>query len=115
MKHTFLAVLLLVGAAYAKDKNYPLTGTVESFHAEARIGGVFNDSGGFVGTSDRRVYVVKTESGSLEIAGCAGRFKDRNGPPMLSLGQTLKFYTEKGYLYTVVDGKERKFYFLSAK
>jgi len=74
----------------AKDKkDYPLTGTVVSFHSQAETGGAFDSQGGFVGTSERRVYVIKTDSGTLEITSMHGRFRDRTGALALTIGQEL--------------------------
>jgi hypothetical protein len=117
MKKTNLAVLLLAVFAVAKDKkDYPLTGTVVSFHSQAETGGAFDSQGGFVGTSERRVYVVKTDSGTLEITGMHGRFRDRTGTLSLTIGQKLTYRLDKAYIYTVLeDGKEHRFYLMSAE
>lgn len=112
-------VLLLASFAAAKDKKnpvYPLAGVVVSFHAQPEVGGEFDDRGGFVGTDERRVYVVKTDSGTIEITGLHGRFRDRTGALSLAVGQKLNYRLEKTYAYTVLeDGKEHRFYVLSSQ
>lgn len=120
MKKTIVAVLLLTAFALAKDKNpadYPLTGTVTSFHAQAETGGFSDPNSGmvFVGTTERRVYVVKTDSGTIEITGLRGRFKDRTGPPALTVGETLKYRSDKTCVYVLEDGKEHRYYLMSAQ
>jgi hypothetical protein len=117
VRKIILAVLLLAAFAVAKDKkDYPLTGTVVSFHSQAETGGAFDSQGGFVGTSERRVYVVKTDSGTLEITGMHGRFRDRTGTVSLPIGQKLAYRLDRTYVYTVLDdGKEHRFYLMSAK
>lgn len=117
MRKTILAILLFASFATAKDKkDYPLTGTVVSFHSRAETGGSFNNQGGFVGTTERRVYVVKTDTGTVEITGMHGRFHDRTGTLSLTIGQKLAYRFEGDYLYTVLDdGKEHRFYLVSAE
>lgn len=120
MRKTLVAVLFLTVFALAKDKNpadYPLNGTVVSFHAQAETGGFTDPTSGmvFVGTNERRVYVVKTDSGTIEITGSSGRFKDRNGPPPLTIGQILKYRSDKTYVYILSGGKEYRYYLMSAQ
>jgi len=87
-----------------------------SFHSQAETGGAFDSQGGFVGTSERRVYVIKTDSGSLEITGMHGGFRDRTGTLSLTIGQKLTYRVDQTYIYAVLgDGKEHRFYVMSAK
>jgi DNA-binding LytR/AlgR family response regulator len=106
-------VLLLPGAAVAKGekpKDHPLTGTVVSFHAQQEVRGD-EDS---VRTVERRVYVVKTDTGTLEITGWDRGSKASKRPP-LAIGQTLTFRTDGKYIYIVLsDGKEHRYYILAA-
>jgi len=117
------ALLGLATAAFAKSKpeqDYPLTGTVVSFHNQQEVRG--SGSGGDVqmGTFERRVYVVKTSSGTLEISGWdstrgfMGHSKDSKRPP-LSIGQTLTYHTDGKFIYTVLeDGKEHRYAIFAA-
>ncbi|MGB8113061.1 MAG: hypothetical protein WCF22_04780 [Candidatus Sulfotelmatobacter sp.] len=111
-----LMLLLIVGIAAAKDKakDYPLTGTVVSFHNQQGVRGVVSDGDGAVNSYERRVYVIKTDTGNLEVTGWENGFKARKRPP-LSLGQQLLFRTDGKYIYTVLDdAKEHRFYIMSA-
>lgn len=117
MKRTLLKIavvlLSLSGVAVAKDKaskDYPLKGTVVSFHAQQEVSG--NESG--VDTYERRVYVVKTDTGTLEITGWEkGRTASKRPP--LSIGQTLTFRSDGKFIYTVLeDGKEHRYYIVAA-
>lgn len=114
-----LTVLALVAPASGKNKkhtDYPLAGTVTSFHSQAETGGVFDSQGGVIGTAERRVYVLKTDSGTVEITGTHGKFHDRTGTVSLTIGQKLTYRLEKTYFYTVLeDGREHRFYVLSAE
>lgn len=116
MKKTIAVILLLTALATARNKKtYPLTGTVVSFHAQAETRGFSDNTGGYVGTYERRVYVVKTDSGTMEITGWDNGFKARKRPP-LAIGQVISYRPEKAYVYTVLDdGKEHRFYLMSAQ
>jgi hypothetical protein len=115
-----LVVVALVLSASAKKepKDYPLTGTVVSFHAEKEVRG----SGGDIDTYSRRVYVLKTEAGELEITGWDSM---RHAPftkskaqkrPSLSIGQKITYRTDGKFIWTVLDdGVEHRYYINSAK
>ena len=110
----------LLGCAAAKDKprDYPLSATVVSFHSQAEVrGSATGTNGTFVGstgTYERRVYVLKTNTGTLEITGWEHGSKRKKRPP-LSIGQDVKYRTDGTYLYTVLeDGKEHRYYLVSA-
>ena len=113
MKQVCIALLLLtatLGFAKNKGKDYPLTGTITSFHARQEVA-MYDGDGG---TYERRVYVMKTDNGNLEITGWERGSKRRNRPP-LAIGQTLTFSTDGKFIYTVLDdGKEHRFYIMSA-
>ena len=114
-----LVILALTLSATAKKepKVYPLTGTVVSFHAEKEVAG----SDGDVSTYSRRVYVLKTETGELEVTGSdsTGRVpftksKAQKRPP-LSIGQKIIFRTDGKFIWTVLDdGVEHRYYINSA-
>jgi hypothetical protein len=100
----------LVLAKDKSQKDYPLTATITSFHAQQEVRGD-EDS---VGTYERRVYVLKTNTGTLEISGWENGFKARKRPP-LTIGQVLKYRTDGKYVYTQLDdGKEHRYYIMSA-
>jgi hypothetical protein len=116
-----LIVLALALAASAKSKpketkDYPLTGTVISFHAEQEVAG----SDGDVSTYSRRVYVLKTDTGGLQITGwdsTVSLFKKSKAQkrPSLSIGQRLTFRTDGKFIWTVLDdGVEHRYYINSA-
>jgi hypothetical protein len=112
-----LVVMVFILAAFqpalAKDKkakDYPLTGTVLSFHAHQEMSG--NEDS--VGTYERRVYVVKTDSGQLEVTGWDRGRKGWKRPP-LAIGQVLSFRSDGKYIYTLLDdGKEHCYYIMAA-
>ncbi len=105
--------LAICQVALAKDKNpkdYPLSGTIISFHAQQEVSG--NEDS--VNTFERRVYVLKTDTGTLEISGWENGFKARKRPT-LSIGQMLKFRTDEKFIYTQLDdGKEHRYYIMSS-
>jgi hypothetical protein len=109
-----LSFLLVTGAlAAAKDKNspeYSLSGTVVSFHAQQEVDGV----GDVVNTYQRRIYVLRTDTGTMEITGWEHGGKAKKRPP-LEIGQIIKFRTDGKYIYAVLDdGKEHRFYIEAA-
>jgi hypothetical protein len=114
------AVLLLTLAASAKKepKEHPLTGTVVSFHAEKEVRGTEGD----IDTYSRRVYVLKTDTGELEITGWDSarrapftKSKAQKRPP-LSIGQKITFRTDGKFIWTVLDdGVEHRYYINSAR
>lgn len=112
-------VLLALTTSAKKEKDYPFAGKVVSFHAQAEVrGGGSTDSQGnyssSVGTFERRVYVIKTDSGTIEVTGWENGFKARKRPP-LSVGQDVKYRTDGKYIWTILDdGKEHRFYLMSA-
>jgi len=116
---TFVVLLALTASAKHKNFDYPLSGTVVSFHAqqEVRGSGSTDYQGNYssnVGTYERRVYVVKTDSGTIEVTGWEHGFKALKRPP-LTVGRELKYRTDGKYIYTVLDdGKEHRFYLMSA-
>jgi len=114
-KSALLICLLCPLAMFAKDKkDYPLNGTVVSFHSQAEVRGSGDENGSSVDTYHRRVYVIKTETGTLEVTGWENGFKARKRPP-LAVGQKLTYRTDGKYIYTVLDdGKEHRFYLMSA-
>lgn len=116
MKRAIFVILLLAGMAFAKNKReYPLTGTVISFHAQAETGAYMSNGTGFAGTYERRVYVVKTDSGTIEITGYENNWKARKRPA-LAIGQTLTYRSDNKYIYMILeDGKEHRFYLMSAE
>lgn len=114
--------LTVFANAKDKPKDYPLTCTVVSFHAQAEVRGSGSgygsngiyESEGSVGTYERRIYVVKTDTETLEITGWEHGSKHRKRPP-LTVGQQLKYRTEGAYLFTVLDdGNEHRYYLMSA-
>jgi len=109
-----VAVLLLASVTFAKSKpeqSYPLTGTVVSFHAEQEV----RASDGNAHTYERRVYVVKTASGTLEVTGWEHGFRKASKRPPLSVGQSLAYRTDGKFLYTVLeDGKEHRYAIFAA-
>lgn len=82
-----------------------------------RGGGSTDSQGNYsssVGTFERRVYVIKTDSGTIEVTGWENGFKARKRPP-LSVGQDVKYRTDGKYIWTILDdGKEHRFYLMSA-
>lgn len=116
MKKAIAVLLLMTTFALAKNKkDHPLTGTVVSFHAQAETRGRFDNTGGDIGTYERRIYVIKTDSGTIEITGWDGASRSRKRPP-LAVGQVITYRPEKAYIYAVLDdGKEHRFYVMSAE
>ena len=114
-----IALLALTAGAKDKHKDYPLNGTVASFHAqqEVRGSGSTDYQGKYessVGTYERRVYVVKTSNGTIEVTGWENGFKARKRPP-LTVGQEIKYRTDGKYIYTILDDeKEHRFYLMGA-
>jgi hypothetical protein len=110
-KVLFVCIVLGATIVAAKDKkDYPYKGTVVSFHAQAEVKGDENS----VDTYQRRVYVIKTDSGRLEVTGWENAFKARKRPP-LTVGQEVKYRTDGKYVYTILDdGKKHRFYLMSA-
>ena len=110
--------LTLLAPAKKEPKAYPLTGTVVSFHAEKEVRG----SEGDVDTYSRRVYVLKTDTGELEITGWDSirhapftKSKAEKRPP-LSIGQKITYRTDGKFIWTVLDeGTEHRYYINSAK
>lgn len=93
-----------------KSPEYTLSGTVVSFHAQQEVGG----AGDVVNTYQRRIYVLKTDTGTMEITGWEHGGKAKKRPP-LEIGQIIKFRTDGKYIYTMLDdGKEHRFYIESA-
>jgi hypothetical protein len=115
MRKIIVMLMLLMPFAIARDKKeYPFAGTVVSFHADNEAGGSFDSTGGSVSTFHRRIYVVKTDSGTVEITGWENGFKAARRPA-LTVGQTISYRLEKGYVYAVLeDGKEHRFYVMSS-
>jgi hypothetical protein len=112
-----LLALTLSASANKEPKDYPLTGTVVSFHAEKEVRG----SDGDIDTYSRRVYVLKTDTGELEITGWDKtahvpftKSKAQKRPP-LSIGQKITFRTDGKFIWTVLDdGVEHRYYINSA-
>jgi hypothetical protein len=101
-------VLALTLLAFAKKepKEYPLSGTVVSFHAEKEVSGTDGD----IDTYSRRVYVLKTDTSELEITGWDSqrhapftKSKAQKRPP-LSIGQKITYRTERE---VYLDGARR--------
>jgi hypothetical protein len=122
----FSLVLASTLAASPKDKpkdprDYPLTGTVVSFHAEKELRGSMEGDEGEINTITRRVYVLKTDTGQLEITGWDSqrhlpfaKSKAAKRPP-LSIGQKIQFRTDGKFIWTVLDdGVEHRYYINSA-
>jgi hypothetical protein len=111
-------VFALASSAKKEPKEYPLTGTVVSFHAEKEVRG----SEGDIDTYSRRVYVLKTDTGELEITGWDSarhapftKSKAQRRPP-LSIGQKITYRTDGKFIWTVLDGSvEHRYYINSAK
>jgi hypothetical protein len=116
MRKTILCLVVLSSVAFARNKHeYPLTATVVSFHAESSVGGAFSNGQGYIGESIRRVYVIKTETATLEIRGADNGFKARKRPA-LAIGESLNYRTDNKFIYTVLDdNKEHRFYIVSAE
>jgi hypothetical protein len=110
--------LSLLASAKKEPKDYPLTGTIISFHGEKEVRG----SEGDIDTYSRRVYVLKTVTGELEITGWDterhapfAKSKAQKRPP-LSIGQKIAFRTDGKFIWTVLDdGVEHRYYINSAK
>ena len=115
----FVVLLAVYADAKDKHKDYLFNGAVVGFHAQQEVAGSGStDNGGrytsSVDTFDRRVYTVRTDTGTIEITGWENGFKARKRPP-LSVGQQLKYRTDGKYIYTVLDdGKEHRFYLMAA-
>ncbi len=88
-----------------------------SFHAEKELRG----SDGDVDTYSRRVYVLKTDTGELEITGWDStrrapftKSKAQKRPP-LSIGQKITYRTDGKFIWTMLaDGAEHRYYINSA-
>src|SRR5580700_817626 len=110
--------LTLLASAKKEPKDYPLRGTVVSFHAEKEVRG----SEGDIDTYSRRVYVLKTDAGELEITGWDSarhapfaKSKAQKRPP-LSIGQKMTYRTDGKFIWMVLDdGVEHRYYINSAK
>jgi len=107
MKTTLTTILIALAASLAQGQDHLLTGTVISFHSDARIFG----SGGDVVTIDRRVYVLKTADSIMEIAGAGGWGKRLP----LTVGEVVQCHRGKRELLfcTLEDGKEHRYRILS--
>jgi hypothetical protein len=122
VKRSIFASLVILGLTLSastkkEPKDYPLTGTVVSFHAEKEVRG----SDGDIDTYRRRVYVLKTDTGELEITGWDKtahvpftKSKAQKRPPLI-IGQKIAFRTDGKFIWTVLDdGVEHCYYINSA-
>jgi hypothetical protein len=116
---SFVVLALTLSVSAKKEpKDYPLSGTVVSFHAEKEVRG----SEGDVDTYSRRVYVLKTDTSEIEITGWDSmrrapftKSKAQKRPP-LSIGQKITYRTDGKFIWTVLDdGIEHRYYINSAK
>jgi hypothetical protein len=113
-----MLTLTLSASAKKEPKEYPLGGTVVSFHAEKEVSGIDGD----IDTYSRRVYVLKTDTAELEITGWDSqrhapftKSKAQKRPP-LSIGQKITYRTDGKFIWTVLDdGLEHRYYINSAK
>ena len=124
MNRIFLVIPILVTTlALARGKEatiYAESGVIESFHALQEVSGSgyalpSGYGGSSVNTFERRIYVLRTESSTLEITGWEKRGLSKHRPA-LTIGQVLSFRQDDKFFYTVLsDGKEHRYYVMSAK
>ena len=95
-----------VSPALQPESEDSQTATVVSFHVSQEV--MDGD------TYDRRVYVLKTDNGSLQVAG-SGSVRTASKRPPLGIGQQITFRTDGKFIWTVLsDGKEYRYYIKSA-